>query len=53
MVRSIENARSSGRREGVEACLRFLGLLDPNARAAEATAALKTEMQRRTWIPHE
>jgi len=56
MVRNIEQAKSTGRREGVEASLRFLASWSQDASGAEAVAvqraseALTREMVRRTWI---
>ena len=56
MVRNIEQARSTGRREGVEACLRFLAQhaaghwREDRAAVERAAKALTKEMVRRTWI---
>lgn len=56
MVANIEQAKRTGRREGVEASLRFLAKqaanMSPESCAAveRAAAALTKEMVRRTWI---
>lgn len=58
MVNNIEDAKSAGRREGAEACLRFLGTLKEKcnkdhqkALLDRSMAALTKEMQRRLWLP--
>ena len=58
MVKNIEDARSAGRREGVEGCLRFLDTLKDKCDKDHqkvlidrAMVALTKEMQRRLWLP--
>ena len=54
LFRSIEDARDSGRRDGVEACLRFLRQDTEDAPESEVGVAIDSldqEMVRRLWIP--
>jgi len=50
MYRNIENSRATGRREGIEACLRFLSVSGATT-VPEAMEELDHEMVRRLWIP--